>query len=207
MLDQGRDVFSVRILRGTLLLLMKLLFRIEHTGAGNVPPTGPLLVVANHVTYFDPFWISVRIYRAVRYMAWDKIFRIPVAGAIFRWFGAFPVSLESPEFSAFRTALRILQRSEAVVIFPEGGRSPDGRLLPFKEGAARLAIKTGAAMLPVLVTGGEKVWPRTRWLPRSGKVRVHYLQPISRDEFPQSAAALTEQVRNRLLAARGKLGV
>ena len=172
MLDQGKETLVVRMLRGILLLLMKLLFRIEHRGWERIPKDGPLLFISNHVTYCDPFWIAVRVYRTLRFMAWDKIFSLPLAGRWFHWLGAFPVSLENPEFGAYKAALTVLKKGEALMIFPEGGRSPDGKLLPFKEGAARLALRSGAAIVPVVIIGGEKVWSPRMILPRPAKVRV-----------------------------------
>jgi 1-acyl-sn-glycerol-3-phosphate acyltransferase len=177
---------------------MRLLFRIEHRGWQSIPPTGPLIVAANHVTYFDPPWISVRVYRTLRIMAWDKLF-IPPAGWILRWFGAFPVSLENPEAGAYRSALRILERGEALLMFPEGGRSPDGSLMPFRSGAARLALRTGAAIVPVVVHGGERVWSKKMRWPHPGRVRVEYLPTIEKDRFPQSAEELIAQVRDAIL--------
>jgi len=195
MLDQGRITLGVKLLRGSLLLLMRILFRIEHSGLGNIPAEGPLLVVANHNTYFDPFWIAVRIYRATRFMAWDKIFKFPVAGALFRWLGAFPVSLENPETSALKASVRILRQGEALMIFPEGGRSPDGNLLPFKEGAAHLALKFGVPVLPVVVHGGNRVWGPKMIFPMPRKVRVEYLPAIHPDRFERSTEGLTRQLR------------
>jgi 1-acyl-sn-glycerol-3-phosphate acyltransferase len=198
MLNQGRETIGVRLLRGSLLLLMRILFRIEHHGWERVPPSGPLILAANHVTYFDPPWISVRIYRTLRIMAWDRLF-VPPAGWVLRWLGAFPVSLENPEFSAYRAALRILQRGEALMIFPEGGRSPDGTLMPFRAGAARLALRTGATIVPVVVHGGDRVWSKKMIWPRPAKVRVDYLPPIGREYFPKSAEELIEHVRDAIL--------
>ena len=202
MLDQGQDSLAVRLLRATFLVLMRMFFRIEHHGMEKVPAEGPLIIVANHVTYFDPFWIAVRIYRKVRFMAWDKIFSIPIAGSIFRWFGAFPVSLDNPEVTAFRTALRIVRQGEALMIFPEGGRSPDGRLLPFKEGAARIALRSGASVQPVVVFGGERVWRPGMILPLPRKVRVFYLDPLPKDRFPETPEALMEQIRHIMLKCK-----
>ena len=125
MIDQGTETADVRLLRASLLFLMKALFRIEHLGLGNIPAEGPLIMVANHVTYFDPFWVATPVRRTVRFMAWDRIFGIPVAGRVFRWLGAFPVSLENPETGAYKTALRFLKQQQALLIFPEGGRSAD----------------------------------------------------------------------------------
>jgi 1-acyl-sn-glycerol-3-phosphate acyltransferase len=195
MLDQGRNTLGVRLLRGTLLLLMRILFRIEHHGMENVPLNGPLIVIANHTTYCDPFWISVRIYRALRFMAWDKIFELPIAGSTFRWLGAFPVSLENPESSALKTSLKVLRAGEALMIFPEGGRSPDGNLLPFKEGAAHLALKRGIPILPTVVHGGVRVWGPKMIVPMPRKVRVEYLPVITPDQFENTVPGLTRQVR------------
>jgi 1-acyl-sn-glycerol-3-phosphate acyltransferase len=195
MFDQGRETLDVRIIRSALLFLMRVLFRIEHSGMENVPAQGPVLFVANHVTYIDPFWIAVRVYRTLRFMAWDKIFELPVAGAIFRWLGAFPVSLENPESSAFKAALTVLRQGHTLMIFPEGGRSADGRLMPFKPGAAKIAARTGAAIVPVVIHGGAAVWNRHMWVPRPRKVRVEYLKPILPSEFDETAQELTARLK------------
>ncbi len=199
MLDLGKKTVGIRMLRALVLLLLRVLFRIEYHGWERVPGEGPLLIVANHVTYFDPIWIAARVYRTLRYMAWDKLLEIPVAGRIMRWSGAFPVSLESPESSAYKEALRILQNGGALVIFPEGGRSIDGSLGRFKVGAARLALRAGAVILPVVVRGGENVWSKQMRFPRPAKVRVYYQPPLAREEFPEDAAELTELVRQKIL--------
>jgi 1-acyl-sn-glycerol-3-phosphate acyltransferase len=206
MLDLGSDSLFVTLFRGSLVLLMRLLFRIEHRGTENIPRNGPLVVAPNHVTYFDPFWISAGIRRKVRYMAWDKIFELPVVDPIFRWLGAFPVNLQNPEFGTFKVALQILRQREALMVFPEGGRSPDGSLQPFKEGAARLALRTGAEVLPVAVHGGSAVWGPKLLLPRPRKVWVDYLPPIScpatgsssKVEFERAASELTEAIRSSI---------
>jgi len=201
MIDIGQDTLGVRLLRGTLLFCMRILFRIEHSGMEGIPRNGPLIIAANHVTYFDPFWIAVRMNRKVHFMAWDKIFVFPPAGWLFRWLGAFPVNLENPEYSAFKTALRILKSEEALMIFPEGGRSPDGVLMEFKDGVSRLALRTGAAIVPVVVHGGERVWSPEMILPRPGKVQVEYLEPICpcQGELDCGEADLTDRIRRRIL--------
>jgi len=200
MIEQGIQTLDVRLVRGTLLALMRVLFRIEHKGRENIPQDGPLLIVGNHNTYFDPFWIAVRIYRTVRFMAWDKIFEIPLAGRLFRWLGAFPVSLDKPESSALKNCLKVLRQGEALMIFPEGGRSPDGQLLPFKEGAAHLAMKMGAVILPVVVHGGERVWGPRMILPLPRKVWVEYLPAIQPEQFAPSVEGLTRQIRETIRA-------
>ncbi len=198
MLDQGKQTFGVRLLRGSLLVLMKVLFRIEHHGRENIPAEGPLLIVANHVTYFDPPWISVRVYRRLRIMTWERLFHGRLSGRLLRSLGAFPVSLERPESGAYKAALRILEQGGALLIFPQGGRSSPQKPLPFKHGAARLALRTGATIVPVAVRGGEEVWSNQMLLPRPAKVRVYYLPTITKDQFPENASALTDMIMRRI---------
>jgi 1-acyl-sn-glycerol-3-phosphate acyltransferase len=199
MLDTGKNSWFVGSLRSVFYLAMRILFRIEHRGWERIPARGPLLIVANHVTYFDPFWIGVRVYRTLRFMAWDKIFYFPLSGRLFRWLGAFPVNLENPEYGSYKTALKALRDGECVMIFPEGGRSPDGKLMPFKEGAAHLAFRAGAAVMPVVVRGGANVWSSQMLFPRPAKIIVEYLDPIPRERFPSTAAELMQNIQAAML--------
>jgi 1-acyl-sn-glycerol-3-phosphate acyltransferase len=149
-------------------------------------------------------------------MAWDRALAFPVAGNILRWLGAFPVSLENPESSAYRTSLEVLRAGQALMVFPEGGRSPDGRLQPLKKGAARLALRTGAAILPVAVLGGHEVWGPQLRLPRPRKVVIEFLPPIhagsveerDRSAFEHAARSVTDRLaevlRSRLAPAEAR---
>jgi 1-acyl-sn-glycerol-3-phosphate acyltransferase len=178
---------------------MKALFRIEHRGTKHIPGEGALIFVSNHVTYLDPFWLGIRIYRTLYYMAMAPLFRYSWIDSILRWLGAFPVNLESPESSTIKTALSILKRGESLLIFPEGGRSKDGRLTSFKEGAANLALKTGATLLPVAILGGNRVWSPAMALPRFRKVRIHYLAPIRKEDFHHlTPAELTLKIQEAI---------
>jgi len=195
LLDLGRSSPGIWLIRNGLLLFMKALFRIEHHGQENIPGKGALIIVANHATYLDPFWIALRLYRTVQYMAMTPLFKYSWINKILRWFGAFPVNLENPESSTIKKALSILKRGGALMIFPEGGRSKEGKLIPFKDGAAKLALRTGATILPVVVLGGAGVWSPRMLVPRPRKVRVRYLEPISKGAFEQTPAELTLRVR------------
>ncbi len=201
MIDQGKNTWDVRLLRGFLYSIMRLLFRIEHRGMEHIPADGPLIVVANHTTYLDPFLISVRVYRALRFMAWDKIFSFSLSRRLFHWLGAFPVSLENPEASAYKNSVKILRNGEALMIFPEGGRSPDGLLTPFKEGAGRLAIRFGVPILPVVIHGAIKVWGPGMPFPLPRKIVVEFLPLIRPENFEPSARELMDKIAG-IIAAR-----
>jgi 1-acyl-sn-glycerol-3-phosphate acyltransferase len=177
--------FLVEVLRPITFLLSRLLYRIEFEGAGNVPPSGAVILTPNHASYPDPIWITIPLKRDVRYMAWDAIFRIPVFGPLCRFFGAFPVRIEGHDRVAYREALEHLEAGRLLVIFPEGGRTTTGRLLGFKPGAFRLALLTGTPVLPVTIDGAYEVWPPCRLLPRlRGRIKITFHAPIRVERVP-----------------------
>ena len=111
------------------------------------PQTSPggLLVVSNHQTYFDPFWISLPITRDLRYMAWDKAFDWFFVGFLIKQLGAFPVNTKFGSRRSFRQSVKLLNEGKTLMVFPEAAREfADGEFLPFKPGAAQLALQTGS---------------------------------------------------------------
>jgi len=184
--------------------LARLLFRIRFVGAEHVPGAGPVVLVPNHVSYMDPVLLTIPIHRPLRYMTLEPFFRVPGLGLLIRWCGAFPVRGEDTDGQAVRTAIRILRTGEPLVIFPEGGRSTDGRLLPFRAGAFRIALQTDAPVVPVTIAGAFAAWPAQRRLPRPGQITITYHPPVSRKDLPPDAdrksqpELLGELVRQRI---------
>jgi 1-acyl-sn-glycerol-3-phosphate acyltransferase len=108
------------------------------------------------------------------------------------------VQIESSDPRATREAVRLLQAGEAVMIFPEGGRSVDGRIGRFKPGAFRLAVSVGVPVLPVTIAGGHQSWPPGRALPRRGRITITYhplLHPEPGREPRRAAQELAERAR------------
>jgi 1-acyl-sn-glycerol-3-phosphate acyltransferase len=120
-------------------------------------------------------------------MALEPFFRIRGLGAIMRWARAFPIQEGEADHAAVRRALRVLRHGEPLVVFPEGGRSPDGRLQPFRPGAFRLALATGAPVVPVTIAGGFEAWPPQRRLPRPGRIAITYHAPLDATALPPDA--------------------
>lgn len=174
----GRTIFpqwALELLRPIVAFISRLFWKIEFNGVENVPQRGGVIVAANHQTYIDPFWLSLRIKRPTRYLAWSAAFRWPIVGRCLTWLGAWPLALEGSDPAAIRRALQWLRDGGAVVIFPEGGRSSaTGSLERFKAGAVRLALEANVPILPVTIKGGNRVWPRGWRFPRLGKVVVTY---------------------------------
>lgn len=157
--------------------LSRLVWRIEYHGTEHIPPpsSGGLVIAANHQTYFDPFWLSVPVKHALRYLAWNAAFDWFIVGKIIPVLGAIPLALEGGDRSAVRYSLDWVRGGGAVVIFPEGGRgSVDGTLARFKPGAVRLALEAGVPILPVTISGAHKAWNREQILPRRAHVKITY---------------------------------
>ncbi len=172
--------------------LARVLFRVRFVGVEHVPGAGAVVLVPNHVSYMDPVLVSIPIHRPLHFMTLEPFFRVPGFGALIRWCRAFPVREEEADRQAVRTAIRILRGGEPLVIFPEGGRSPDGLLLPFRPGAFRIALQTEAPVMPVTIAGAFEAWPARRRLPRRGRITITYHPPLTRKDLPPDADRTTQ---------------
>lgn len=164
-------------------------FRTEYIGVENVPDEGAMIVAPNHVSYLDPIWVSIPFARPLRYMTWDKMTGLPFLGWLMRAYGAFPVNIESPsgDRAALRQSLTHLRTGGGLMIFPEGARTRDGRLSPFKPGVIRLALETGVPIVPVTIIGAYEAYSPHHIFPRPNKMKVVYHQPIRLDPPPDEA--------------------
>jgi 1-acyl-sn-glycerol-3-phosphate acyltransferase len=189
------------LLRPAVLFISRAAWRIRFRGVEHIPAEGGVVIASNHQTYVDPFWISVPLYRPVRYLAWSEAFKWPVAGRLMNVLGAWPIHIERGNPSAHRRSLRWLREGGAVMIFPEGGRARgDGEMLRFKTGAVRLALEAGVPVLPVTVRGGHTAWPRGQRWPRPGHVEIVY-HPLRRPSLrPGEDARLAAQRETEALA-------
>jgi 1-acyl-sn-glycerol-3-phosphate acyltransferase len=205
--DAGGDAQMMRFLIAALTPFVRwfcrMMFRIEFHGVDNIPHEGACLITPNHVTYADPIWITIPMPRRVYYMAWDKPFRIPVLGLLMRMFGAFPVNLDvAADASAQREAIELLRKGRALVMFPEGGRTRTGKLMPFKMGAFRMALAHGVPIVPVTIKGAETIWPVGQMLPHPGRLTITYHPPIKVERLPEEVSRLEMKERARQLARK-----
>jgi len=176
---------------------------IRYRAQNNIPDQGPMIIAPNHVSYYDPPVIAAGIRSRVRFMAWDALFRVPILRGIMLSYGAYPVKVKSADKGAVVQTLKILRNREAVMIFPEGGRSPDGQLLPFEQGLARLADQTDAAIVPVTILGALEAWPSSRALPRPfHPINIKYHAPVYPADLPEGLSPKERATElNRRVAA------
>ena len=163
------------IVYATSNLLLKNLLRIfgdwEVNGIENVPRTGALIIVANHLSDIDGGMLNASIPRRVELMAKSDIFQRPVISHFFRAYGAFPINENGKEFYSIRHSLHILNRNGAIGIFPEGAKNPTA-LGQAMLGSAMIAMISGAPILPVGITGTETVGDGIRICYPKGTFRV-----------------------------------
>jgi 1-acyl-sn-glycerol-3-phosphate acyltransferase len=173
-------------------------FGLELRGVQHIPASGPVLITPNHQTYADPPLVSIPVQRPVYYMAWDRLFAVPLFGWFIRRLRAFPVDIEGSDQRATREAVRLLRAGHALMIFPEGERTSTGEVGRFKLGAFRLAVSVGAPVLPVTITGGHAAWPPGRVLPRRGRITITYHpleRPAAGGEPREAARELAHRTR------------
>ncbi len=164
---------------------LKLLTRLRVEGRENVPRDGALIVASNHLSFIDSIVIPLACARQVHFLGKAEYFQgRGLRGAAVRWFhatgGTIPVDRADPRAAAGSLGLAedVLRRGEAFGVYPEGTRSPDGRLHRGRTGVARMALSTGATLLPCAVIGSDKVQPPGSNGFRPGKVTVRFGKPI-----------------------------
>ncbi len=182
----------------------KILWRVRYHDKQNIPKNldSGLLIVANHQTYFDPFWICAPIRRKYRFMAWDKAFDWFLVGWLIKYLGSFPVDTRrGTTKSVLRESLGALRDGATLLIFPEGARSfPDGKLQEFKTGAVRIALEAGVPILPVTVKGANRVWSQTMKRPKFRKVEIfyhplfHIPKPAENEDYRRHLEKITAQI-------------
>jgi 1-acyl-sn-glycerol-3-phosphate acyltransferase len=155
-----------------------------------IPRTGGVIVAANHVSNLDAVviggWLTPRLGRRFQWLAKREFFDWPVLGPLAPYGGLHPVDRAKADLDAYRQAKRILDEGHLLFIFPEGTRSPDGRLQRAADGAAALALRTDAVIVPIGIVGADRVWPRRHRLPRpGGRVTVHVGRPFRLSDIVQ----------------------
>ena len=147
-------------------------------GREAIPPQGPLLVVSNHLGNVDPPLLAVSLSRRLFFMAKRGMFRGPLVAAFFRAYGAYPLDRDGKDVGAFLWSMRLLREKKALMLFPEGTRQPQG-LQRGLSGVALLALRSQAPILPVAITGTERLAGLWRVTCPTGKITVTIGEPFS----------------------------
>ena len=178
--------------------------RVKVVGVDKLDPHGSYVVCPNHVSYFDTPVLLSSVPVNFRFLAKQELFSIPFIGGHLKRAGNISVPLEDP-----RAALRVLtaagkamkERGLSMLVFPEGGRSEDGSLQPFKDGAAYLAVKGGVPIVPIAIIGVRDILPMHSHHVRPGRVTLRVGDPIyTEGKVSGDRAELTQQIFDSIIA-------
>jgi 1-acyl-sn-glycerol-3-phosphate acyltransferase len=161
--------------------------RVRVEGLENIPP-GVCIFAANHVSNVDPLAFAPIIPRRVGLLLKKELFRIPILSFGMRLAGFIPVDRISRHAASesLTAAVRSLKSGLSLALYPEGTRSPDGRLRPFKGGAFVMAIQAGVPVVPVSISGAHKLLPRGQWALRAGDIGIRFGLPVDASQFTVS---------------------
>lgn len=197
-LSRGVNPLLYWSVRAVLLPFFLIYFRLERGGRERIPSSGPVLLASNHRSFLDPFVIGALTCRPVYYVAKRELFERRWQAWLLNNLGAFPIDRGASDENAMATARAILERGDCVVIFPEGTRIRSGPLGKPHRGVARLALQTGARVVPIAILGTEDV--RRGWRVRPRKVRIRCGAPLGYPTMHKPSQAIALGVVQRVWA-------
>lgn len=148
--------------RGILLVIFKLIFRVEVYGIENIPTEGKMIICSNHVSMLDPITVAISVPRRIYFMAKKELFEKKFFGSLLEKLGAFPVDRDGSDLAAIRNSLKILKSENALGIFPEGTRIKKENIDNAKPGIAMISIKGKAPIIPIYVDTKYKLFSKVK---------------------------------------------
>ena len=199
-----------RFLKLTLQPYLAWAYRFETQGAENFPKEGGVIVVGNHVSFMDSFWIPMCTPRRVVFLAKSEYFESWKTAWFFRSLGMIPLKrgVRHKADAALQAGVECLEAGGVLGLYPEGTRSPDGRLYRGRTGVARLALSSGCPVVPVGLVGSRDVMPKEAKLPRlRGKVIARLGSPMTfegREPDHKTLRAVTDEVMHEIARLSGQ---
>ena len=190
--------------RAIFYFIFTFLCRWKVTGRDYLPQSGPVVIVCNHISNWDPIAVGVAVERQVFFMAKEQLFHIPILAAFLRMVGSFPVKRDISDRAAIKKAMEVLKKGNVLGIFPEGHRSQSGKLEKFTEGAVHLAVKYDASILPVGIIGTGRIFYKG-WF-HSFNVNIGQPIPVQKsgkDDLPEYLKSLNQRVREEVARLSG----
>ena len=185
--------------------ILDVLSHLESHRNRHIPKQGGIVLVSNHVSFLDPIIIGALTVRELHFLGTDAYFHIPCLGWFLTKGNSFPIKRGTPDRQALREALSRLQAGKALLIFPEGTRSVDGRLGEMKKGVSFMIHHSGVPVIPVFIKGAERFMPRGAKFIRPAKLSVTFGPPIDFtalegiERKPELYQRMSEQIRAAIL--------
>ena len=159
-------------------------YGMRHYGQNNLPESGGVVVICNHQSHFDPPLLAVGLRRRLNFLARKSLFKFKPFAWLIDMLDAIPLEINGIGFAGIKESLKRLRNGEIILVFPEGERSWDGKIAPFRQGSLVLAQRTKSAIFPVALCGCYEAFPRTRKYPKLwGRIRVVHGKPLLYEEI------------------------
>ncbi len=194
--SRGVNFVFYAIARAILQPFFLVYFRMQRIGREHIPTSGPLIIASNHRSFLDPFVIGMMLRRPAYFVAKTELFHNRFVAWLLSSLGAFPLERGRGDSDAMTTARSILERGDVVVIFPEGTRTRPGALGAPKRGVGRLALETGAPIVPIALIGTDAI--RRSWRIRPRKVRLRAGRALRFGQVDEPSPQLARAVTARL---------
>ena len=143
---------------------------------------GGLVVLSSHQSHLDPLLLGLATDRRLSSLARSSLYAFKPFGAVITALDAVPIDRHASVITAMKIVIERLKRGAAVIIFPEGARTDDGQLGDFRSGFSLIAKRAGVSVVPVAIVGAYECWPRTRFFPRPGRIRVEFGKVLTAEE-------------------------
>jgi 1-acyl-sn-glycerol-3-phosphate acyltransferase len=177
------------------------LWQFRAIGVENIPLRGGLLLAANHQSYLDPPLIGSVLSREMHFMARRTLFRNPAFRVIIGGCNAFSIDRDSADVKGVKEAIARLEAGNILLVFPEGTRTGNGSIGRMKPGIGVLAERAAVPIVPVLVQGAYRVWPKGALFPRLGRISVVFGKPMN----PDSEESTGDRIRDAIIGLKGEL--
>jgi len=190
--------------KGIFYPFVRLYLGLRREGLDHFPRKGPLIIVSNHVSYMDAILLGSAAPRPIQFMVLQWMYDL----LFLRWFywgmGTVPVQSDGKDRKAIRRAMQVLDRGRVLGIFPEGTRSPDGRIGDTRPGAAMIAAMSGAPVVPAFIAGARESMPVGARFPAPARVHVRFGPPLryQRDEMKRDRNGMREFAQSMEAAIR-----
>lgn len=184
------------------------MYRFRSWGGRHIPAEGPVLVVSNHQSYFDPIILGLPLWRRPFWaLARRTLFRNRFFGWLIRSLNAIPVDQSGSDMKSMRACMEVLKAGRVLIVYPEGARTLDGTTGPFAEGTMLLIKRTRPVVVPAAIEGAFQVYPRGARRPRAtGRITVQFGQPIPAEQLLEKGAAeAMKELRRQVEALRQDL--
>lgn len=191
-----------RVFRAMFRILFTVVFRWRVTGLENIPAAGGVIIAPNHTSNIDPPLVGSALRRRITVMAKEELFVSAIFAFIIKRLGAFPIKRGAGDRAAIKTAIKLLEEGNVLMLFPEGTRSKTGSLGKAQPGIAMIAMKSQVPVIPVSISGTYKFFRNGTWFPRFS---VRFGAPLYPPEGARASKELLDEFGSKIMKEIGGL--